>query len=38
MPELDGKLRERLGNYFSPDIESLRRVTGETFSSFRHAY
>jgi len=38
MPELDEKLRERLGNYFSPDIESLRRVTGETFSSFRHAY
>ncbi len=37
-PDLDEALRERLRDYFRPDIESLRRLTGDPFSSFRHEY
>lgn len=37
-PDLDEDLRERLQAYFRPDIESLRRLTGEDYSSFHHAY
>ncbi len=38
MPKLDDGLRERLRVYFRPDMEALRRLTGEDFSSFRHTY
>ncbi len=37
-PDLDENLRERLRAYFRPDIESLRRLTGESLSSFHDGY